>query len=292
MTVPVGVVVPPAPRASTEDLAGDGGPVASALLRRRPDQAEAFARLLLTQGSSVTDLCDDVLQPLLDHHHQQHAAGHIGTAEFVALQQAVLRLLLRLPAAAGDGSRGEVLLLSLVGDPAALPLVMLGQALEHHGYTCGVLPEVSLAELTAYARAHCAVPPVVVLSLDRPPADLARLRTELRRLRAELAGTRVLLTGRTAREHPALAATLGAEGVAVDTATGLRLVDLLVQPLTSREIETLRLVAGGRTNRQIATALGIAPSTVKSSLDRVFDKLRTPDRAAAAAVAVRRGWIE
>jgi DNA-binding NarL/FixJ family response regulator len=55
--------------------------------------------------------------------------------------------------------------------------------------------------------------------------------------------------------------------------------------LTSREIEVLRLVASGRTNRAIAGELGISEKTVARHLSNIFTKLDLPSRAAATAYA-------
>jgi DNA-binding CsgD family transcriptional regulator/tetratricopeptide (TPR) repeat protein len=57
--------------------------------------------------------------------------------------------------------------------------------------------------------------------------------------------------------------------------------------LTARELEVLALVAGGRTNRQIATVLVISPHTVRRHLQNVFRKLGVSSRAAATAYALR-----
>ncbi|HET9610116.1 MAG TPA: LuxR family transcriptional regulator [Acidimicrobiales bacterium] len=55
--------------------------------------------------------------------------------------------------------------------------------------------------------------------------------------------------------------------------------------VTKREREVLRLVAGGRTNRQIATELGISAKTVERHLSNIFIKLGVANRAAATAYA-------
>lgn len=55
--------------------------------------------------------------------------------------------------------------------------------------------------------------------------------------------------------------------------------------LSPREIEVLRLVASGMTNRQIGAALYVGESTVKTHLQHIFRKLDAPDRAAAVAAA-------
>lgn len=56
-------------------------------------------------------------------------------------------------------------------------------------------------------------------------------------------------------------------------------------PLTGREIEVLRLVAGGSTNRQIAAELYLSPHTVSRHLSNIFTKLDVNSRAAATAYA-------
>lgn len=55
--------------------------------------------------------------------------------------------------------------------------------------------------------------------------------------------------------------------------------------LSPREIEVLRLVASGMTNRQVGAALYVGESTVKTHLQHIFRKLDAPDRAAAVAAA-------
>ena len=55
--------------------------------------------------------------------------------------------------------------------------------------------------------------------------------------------------------------------------------------LTDRECEVLRLVAAGKTNREIATALVISQHTVGRHLQNIFMKLGLASRAAATAYA-------
>jgi DNA-binding CsgD family transcriptional regulator len=55
--------------------------------------------------------------------------------------------------------------------------------------------------------------------------------------------------------------------------------------LTSREVEVLRLVAGGRTNREIAAALYISEKTVARHISNIFTKLEVSSRSAATAFA-------
>ena len=59
--------------------------------------------------------------------------------------------------------------------------------------------------------------------------------------------------------------------------------------LTAREREVLGLVAGGATNKDIAAALDISPSTAKNHLQNILAKLHLENRVQAAAFAFREG---
>jgi DNA-binding NarL/FixJ family response regulator len=63
-------------------------------------------------------------------------------------------------------------------------------------------------------------------------------------------------------------------------------------PLSEREVEILQRVAYGASTREIAEDLGISAHTVKTHMDRIFEKLEANDRAQAVAIAVRSGFIE
>jgi len=61
--------------------------------------------------------------------------------------------------------------------------------------------------------------------------------------------------------------------------------------LTAREKEILRLVAAGKTNREIAATLFLSDHTVRRHLQNIFAKLDVPSRAAATAFAIQHGLI-
>src|ERR671933_1658129 len=61
----------------------------------------------------------------------------------------------------------------------------------------------------------------------------------------------------------------------------------LVEPLTSREREILALVAQGLNNREIAEALSVTVSTVKTHVENILGKLQVTDRVQAAVWAAR-----
>ena len=80
-------------------------------------------------------------------------------------------------------------------------------------------------------------------------------------------------------------ATFESLGASVDLAR----IDCVAQAksgiLTERECEVLRLVAAGKRNREIATALVISEHTVSRHLQNIFMKLGVTSRAAATAYA-------
>ena len=61
--------------------------------------------------------------------------------------------------------------------------------------------------------------------------------------------------------------------------------------LTAREIEILKLLSKGPTNKQIGHALGISDNTVKNHVNSVIEKLEVSDRTEAATTAIQRGLI-
>jgi len=61
--------------------------------------------------------------------------------------------------------------------------------------------------------------------------------------------------------------------------------------LTPRELATLRLMANGSSNKEIANALKISERTVKSHLAHLFEKLQVTSRTEAVRVATRRGLV-
>ncbi|MFQ5856919.1 MAG: LuxR C-terminal-related transcriptional regulator [Anaerolineae bacterium] len=63
------------------------------------------------------------------------------------------------------------------------------------------------------------------------------------------------------------------------------------KPLTTRELEVLRLVARGATNKDIARTLSLSPHTVPTHLRNIYRKLEVRNRTAAVAEARRRGIL-
>ena len=75
-------------------------------------------------------------------------------------------------------------------------------------------------------------------------------------------------------------------------AIAARLAERLIHPaLTPREMDVLRLVARGRSNKEIATAMFVTEETVKTHVKALFHKLDVHDRAEAVTVAAQRGLL-
>jgi DNA-binding NarL/FixJ family response regulator len=128
---------------------------------------------------------------------------------------------------------------------------------------------------------------VVVLTTYDTDADI---------LRAVEAGAAGYLLKDCSRAELTSAIRAAARGETVLTpSVAARLVSRMRGPqpesLSPREVQVLELVAVGRTNAEIGTALHIAEATVKTHLIRAFTKLDVSDRTAAVTVARNRGLL-
>jgi DNA-binding NarL/FixJ family response regulator len=63
------------------------------------------------------------------------------------------------------------------------------------------------------------------------------------------------------------------------------------EPLTERETGVLRLLAQGKSNKEIAQSLNIGEETVKTHVSHILDKLGVPSRTQAALYAIRAGLV-
>jgi len=66
----------------------------------------------------------------------------------------------------------------------------------------------------------------------------------------------------------------------------------LVEPLTPREMDVLRLLVEGMTNQAIAHVLGLKTGTVKGYVQTILEKLNASDRTQAAVKAIRMGLVQ
>jgi DNA-binding NarL/FixJ family response regulator len=66
----------------------------------------------------------------------------------------------------------------------------------------------------------------------------------------------------------------------------------LIPPLTERELEVIRALARGQSDRQIARSLGISEKTVRNHTSNIYRKLHIFDRTQAVIYAIREGVID
>jgi DNA-binding NarL/FixJ family response regulator len=91
--------------------------------------------------------------------------------------------------------------------------------------------------------------------------------------------------------HPAVASKILAEFSLLAQKKGKK-SGWVEHDLTDREITVLRLVADGKTNKEIANNLDLSEKTVKNHVRNIFHKLQVYDRTQAAILAIRKGLIE
>ncbi|MCX4766895.1 response regulator transcription factor [Streptomyces sp. NBC_01275] len=183
---------------------------------------------------------------------------------------------LEVAAEAGTGEEAVRLAAGLTPDVVLMDLRFAG-------------PGAGIDGIEAVRRLGVAAPgvPVVMLTSYSGRADVVR---------ALEAGARgyVLKAGPPQELFRAVrGAAAGALGLAPEVVG--ELVGQVVDPgreLSGREVEVVRLLAEGLSNRAIAEALFLSEATVKTHLVRVYRKLGADNRAAAVSEAVRRGLLD
>lgn len=71
-----------------------------------------------------------------------------------------------------------------------------------------------------------------------------------------------------------------------------RLSESVISQLSTREFEVLRLISKGRSNKEIASDLGISDGTVKVHVKHIFTKLGVVDRTQAITIAMKRNILQ
>jgi DNA-binding NarL/FixJ family response regulator len=167
----------------------------------------------------------------------------------------------------------------------------------------------------ALARVRAAGVDVVLMDLRMPTMGGVEAIKELRRIAPEVrvlvlttydtdrdvlpaieAGATGYLLKDTPRDELVRAVRAAHRGEAVlSPAVAGRLMGQVRAPvqdaLSARELEVLRLVAAGWTNREAAQRLFISEATVKTHLLHVYAKLEVRDRASAVAAGYQRGLL-
>lgn len=72
----------------------------------------------------------------------------------------------------------------------------------------------------------------------------------------------------------------------------VRMSECVYSQLSTREVEVLRSISQGKSNKEIASALGIAEGTVKIHVKHILSKLGAMDRAQAITIAMKRQILQ
>jgi DNA-binding NarL/FixJ family response regulator len=123
---------------------------------------------------------------------------------------------------------------------------------------------------------------------------LSAFCTEDDMLAAARAGARAFLlkTGRGDQMLSVLRRVMGGEDVLQQEFPATLRDRLAQRDLTAKELQILRMIGKGLTNKEISVQAAISHNTVKVHLRRMFQKLGVSTRSEAAAVAVRRGLAD
>jgi DNA-binding NarL/FixJ family response regulator len=178
---------------------------------------------------------------------------------------------------AADGGTGATMALDLRPDLVLMDLQM---------------PGVDGVEAIRRIRSTPGAPPVLVLTTYDSDAQI------LRAIEAGAAG--YLLKDAPREELFAAVRSAAAGGSPLAPSVAARIIGRMAgggggtrsAALTLRELDVVRLVARGASNREIARDLTISEATVKTHLIKIFEKLGVADRTSAVTTAMERGLIE
>ena len=197
-----------------------------------------------------------------------HAVVRKGIREFLEEDPAI-----RVIAEASDGAEAWALLAQQQPDVAVLDVRM---------------PHLTGIELTRRIKEHYPHMRILILSAyDDEPYVLALLRAGADGYLLKTAGSRDLL---------AAVKQVAAGGSFIDPALAPTVIAGLVKPptadrLSDRELEVVRGVAKGWTNREIAHQLAISDRTVQGHLANIFAKLHVTSRTELVTAALQRDLI-
>ena len=138
---------------------------------------------------------------------------------------------------------------------------------------------------------------MIAIRNDYPDARIIVLTTypgDAQVTRALKAGARAyLLKGQVNKELPEVIRAVHAGKKRIPAELAAELAEHAGEDgLSPREIDVLRLIAVGNTNKEIGSRLFIAEETVKSHVANILSKLAADDRTHAVTIALKRGIIE
>jgi DNA-binding NarL/FixJ family response regulator len=156
-------------------------------------------------------------------------------------------------------------------------------------------PDVTLMDLVMPGMKG--VDAIIAIRAEFPEARIVVLTTytgDVQVLRALKAGARgYLLKGLLRKELLETIRSVHAGGKRIPPEVAAQLADHAGdEALSAREIEVLRLIAGGNANKQIGDQLSITEETVKGHVKNILAKLSANDRTHAVTIGLKRGIIE
>ena len=105
-------------------------------------------------------------------------------------------------------------------------------------------------------------------------------------------GARGFVAKMSSSDELAAAIRRVAEGGTAFPTSVLRAARTALRPPSARELDVLRVVAEGYTNREIARKLSMSVKTIESQLRRCFDRYDVGSRTALVRLAERQGWLD
>ena len=203
--------------------------------------------------------------------------------DHTVVRQAVAAMLgaedgLRVVAEAGSLAEGRAVVDQMLDAPRADPVVLVIDV---------TMPDGSGLALVRQARGRSAEVGIVVLTMHNDDSTL---------LEALDAGASALVRKSEPVEEVVTAVKRAAESPASFSARGLaeamrRGQSTPQTTLTERETEVLRLLVEGDSVSQVGKKLFMSPSTVKTHITKIYDKLGAHNRASAVIAAVRLGLV-
>ena len=202
-----------------------------------------------------------------------HRVVRQGLRDFLELQDDI-----EVVGEAATGEEGVKLARDLLPDVTLQDLVLPGiDGVEATRQIKATSPSTRVIVLTSFADGDKVFPAIKAgaisyLLKDVQPEELARAIRAAQRNEAVL--------------HPEVASKLMAEFNTV------RPAETQVEQLTEREMDVLRLIARGKSNKEIADTLIISEKTVKTHVSNILSKLHLADRTQAAIYALRQKLVD